>query len=73
MCERHGGGWGRGLEEVKVEERVGERGGRGVESGCGPGAAIAAARGGRRGGGGGAAGGPRRRNLQKINPSAESE
>ena len=61
------------MEEVKVEERVGERGGRGMESGCGPGAAIAAARGGRRGGGGGAAGGPRRRNLQKINPSAESE
>ena len=61
------------MEEVKMEERGGERGGRGMESGCGPGAAIAAARGGRRGGGGGAAGGPRRRNLQKINPSAESE
>ena len=49
------------MEKVKMEERGGERGGRGVESGCGRGAAIAAAHGGRRGGGGGAAGCPRRR------------
>ena len=67
------GEWGRGLEEVKVEERVGERGGRGVESGCGRSAAIAAARRGQRGGGGGAAGCPRRRALHKINPSADGE
>ena len=36
------------MEEVKMEERGGERGGRGVESGCGRGAAIAAAHEGRR-------------------------
>ena len=61
------------MEEVKVEERVGERGGRGVESGCGRGAAIAAAHGGRRGGGGGAAGCPPRCALHKITPSADGE
>ena len=61
------------MEEVKVEKRVGDRGGRGVESGCGPGAAIMAARGGRRGGGGGAAGCPRRRALHKMTPSADGE
>ena len=72
MCERRGGGWGRGLEEVKVEERVGERGGRGAESGGGRIAAIAAARRGQRGRGGGAVGCPRRRALHKINPSADT-
>ena len=54
------------MEEVKMEERWGERGGRGVDSGCERGAAIAAAHGGRRCGGGGAAGGPRRRALHKM-------
>ena len=61
------------MEEVKVEERVGERGGRGVESGCGRSAAIAAARRGQRGGGGGAAGPPRLPASLKMRPARARE